>query len=148
PSLSPLQNLSQDLGGAGRAGDYEVALVEQAGRRFRRPHADAHVRFLEGADLVEHRAVVLVIAEADDAETVLAWKQRCQRVSLARLRRVHLDDLAAKRPLEASAVDQRTQQAKHLLSAHVRVAEVDCGARGPGLEPGARDTRQPAGTPA
>jgi hypothetical protein len=51
---------------------------------------------------------------------------------------VHLDDLAAKRRLEAGAVDQRTQQAQHLLSAEIRVAEMDRGARGLDLQPRAR----------
>src|SRR5690242_7258942 len=135
PSLSPLQNLAQDLRGPGRSRDDEIALVEQARRRYRRPDAHAHVRFLQGADVVEHRTVVLVVAEADDAGAVLARKQRCQRVPLARLRRMHLDNLAAKRRLQAGAVDQRAQQAQHLLSAEIRIAEVDRGARGLDLQP-------------
>src|SRR3979411_2978635 len=73
--LCPLDDLVEQGGGLARAVDHDVAVVEQIRRRFGRGDAHTRVRALKRADVLEHRPVVLVVAEADDAAWILAWEQ-------------------------------------------------------------------------
>ncbi len=104
------------------------------------------MRHVERAHVLEHRPVVLVVAEAHDTARILPWEQGRERAALPRVGRVHLDDLAAERTLEPRPIQQKLEKPDHLLAAHVGVAEVDGGARRFDLDPRARDSfEHPAG---
>src|SRR4029077_12262224 len=76
--LCPVADLVQQGDHLAWPVDNDVAAIEQMGRRFGGAHSNARVRDLEGAHVVEHRPVVLVIAEADDAAGVLTGQERSQ----------------------------------------------------------------------
>src|SRR5438445_5212898 len=144
--LSPLHYFAQDSSCPLRSWHDKVASIEQVLRRFGRPDADAHVRDVELTDVLEHRAVVFVIAETHDPARVFTRDQVSQLAALPRLRRVHLDDLAAEICRQPCAVERRPQQLEHLYAALVRVPEMNRGAGRLHLEPRARDRlEQPRG---
>src|SRR5439155_7496013 len=133
--FSPLHDLFEHRRRPGGTGHDHVALVEQTKRSFRGPHPDACVRNVEIAYVLEHRAVVLVVAEADHAAGVFARDERGQRGALARLWRMHLDDLASQGAGQARAVEQRLKERKHLVAGHVGIAKMDRGTGRFNLEP-------------
>src|SRR4029077_17010012 len=132
---SPLHDRPQDLDRAGGPLHHEVAPLEEVLGRFGRPYPDSHVRDVERTHVLEERAVVLVIAEADDAARVLAGQKCSEGAALARLGRVNLDDLAPERSRQARAVEQRPEQVEHFLATHFGFSKMNRGARGLDLDP-------------
>src|SRR5579859_1158521 len=88
--------------------------------------------------VVEHRAVVLIVAQAHHAVRPTALNEARERRALGLQARDHLDDAPAGLNEQPAALEQRLERAQDLGRADLRVAVVDRRRARLDLEPYAR----------